>query len=75
MGVATLYSWAQYSTVLEIPKSNKTSKRAKSLSSFLKFEPFADLFWLSTSHVRIYTVKWFKGRTYLCGFVFVCCTS
>ena len=48
----------------------------KSLSSSLKWEPFADLFWLSALHMHINCISWFmeEGWTYLCIFVIVCFT-
>ena len=43
-------------------------QRGKALSSSFQFGPFADQFWLSALHKRIYKVLW----KYFCRFFFVC---
>ena len=58
----------------------KNSQRGNALSSSLKLEPFAKLFWLSALHLRnaqymyIVPIRWCEEKrwNYFCRFVFVC---
>ena len=43
------------------PPESNNFKMGRALSSSLKLEPFADLFWLSALHVRIFQLAYGGG--------------